>query len=239
MAKYGIAISTYFGKDTSPKRINIFLASIYSLLSSEFDGKIIIVDDCSQTNEHLKFIPTEKIQVIKRNTNNGLGRCKNTCIKNLLDCEYLFIADDDNIYNGRWWELYINACIDTGIPHFSLYTKQPYHLPITTTTIKNTVIKNHRELNGNFLFMTNKLIAEIGGFKIMPYKYGFEHTNFTERCLKCRKIPFFCDVAGSEERIYLNKSSLNNKSMIPDVEKANKLNSPLNINPHIYEPIED
>lgn len=241
MPKYGIAISTYFGENTSPRRINILLTSIYSLISSNFDGKIVVVDDCSETSSHLEKIQSidKSIQCIKRTINNGLSRCKNTCIKNLLDCEYLFLADDDNIYNGDWWSPYINSSISSGIPHFSHYTRQPEHGPLNVVEWRGVQLKRHNEINGNFLFATNKLISEIGGFKIMPYKYGYEHTNFTLRCLKSGRIPFFCDIFESEKYIQLNTSSLCNKSMRPDSEMANKANQPTLNNPRIYEPIEE
>lgn len=242
--KIGLAISTYFGENTGSKRLNIFFTSIYSLITSGFDGKIVIVDDCSTTDYHLNHLPkiSDAIQVIRRPVNNGLSRCKNTCIKSLLDCDFMFLADDDLIYNGEWWRLYVEASTKSGISHFSHYTPQIDHQPARVVEVNGAAIKQHFQLNGTLLFMTKELIADLGGFAIMPYKFGHEHSNFTLRCLLSRKIPFFCDVAKSEEYVQLNKASYDNKSMIPDSAKASDnghFNDHDYIRSHLHEPLED
>jgi 2-polyprenyl-3-methyl-5-hydroxy-6-metoxy-1,4-benzoquinol methylase len=215
MSKYGIAISVYFGQDTHPNRLNIFLASIHTLLASGFDGKIVIVDDASPTSDHLHklYDVTDRIQYIKRTENVGIAECKNECIKALSDCDCIFLADDDMLYNGKWWELYINASEKTGIEHFSFYVPQPYHKPFEIIDYKGVKLTKYDELNGCLLFFTQKSIKTVGMFKHNDNKHFLEHPMHTQRCVDNGLIPFYCDVNGIRNYVRLNKSSYEGKSM--------------------------
>jgi glycosyltransferase involved in cell wall biosynthesis len=217
--RYGIAISTYFSPNTDRNRLYIFLASVHSLLSSGFDGKIVIVDDGSPASEHLHALydVTDRIQYVKRPQNIGVGRCKNTCLKTLAGCEYVFLADDDLIYNGanetralacKWWELYIQASKKADIHHFCYYEPQIYHTPpAEIVQYRGVSLVRYRELNGCLLFLTSKAVTEIGGFRDANVKSALEHSNYSQRCVAGKLAPFAADVMGSREFIRLNRSS--------------------------------
>jgi 2-polyprenyl-3-methyl-5-hydroxy-6-metoxy-1,4-benzoquinol methylase len=219
MDKIGIAISTYFGSDTHPARLNIFLASIHSLLASGFDGKIVVVDDASPTDEHLNRLYgiTDRIKYIKRTQNTEIAHCKNECIKALSDCDYLFLSDDDMLYNGNWWEPYISASKKTGIEHFCYYVPQLHHIPPAKVEVYRGVkLTRYTELNGCLMFMTRRVINEIGMFKDAGKKYWLEHPQYTQRCVAAGKMPFYCDVYGSRFHLRLNRSSYEGKSVVID-----------------------
>lgn len=214
---HGIAISTYFGPETHRGRLNVFLTSIYSLLASGFDGRIVVVDDASPTDYHLNTLrqTVNGVEIIKRKKNTEIAACKNKCLSALSDCDYTFLADDDMIYNGRWWDVYINASQKTGIGHFCYYVPQVYHNPPAETVVINEVeIIKHTELNGCMMFLTQDTVKAVGGFLEVGNKNWLEHVAFTSRCVKAGKAPFFCDVGGARNFLRLNKTSYEAKSFI-------------------------
>jgi glycosyltransferase involved in cell wall biosynthesis len=226
--KSGIAVSTHFGPDTPVERLQIFLASIYSLLASEFPGKIVVVDDCSATSTHLLAISAiPGIQIIYRRENGGISKCKNTGINQLAGCEYLFLADDDIIYNGDWWSPYIEASRQSGIGHFSYYEEGWLGVNPQGKLVSHNGadLLQHEHLGGALMFMTRDTINDVGGFRILPKKYGGEHANYTNRCLAAKKMPFFCDVAESINHIRINKSSAEFASISKAVRDEESVNN--------------
>ena len=71
-------------------------------------------------------------------------------------------------------------------------------------------------LCGSFLTITKNLIDRIGYFKVLPYKYGHEHTNFTMRNIFSKEIPFYCDVVDSDKYLRIIPESFTVKSMEVD-----------------------
>jgi glycosyltransferase involved in cell wall biosynthesis len=243
-ATIGIAISTYFGLDTSIGRKEIFFASIYSLLASKFPGKIVIVDDGSITNKHLMEIADIKgIQIIYKHTNTGVSRTKNTGINALAGCEYLFLADDDLIYNGKWWEIYIDAYQKTKISHFAFRPPKeefPWgRFPEDADARNGIALRRVPHPNGCMLFFHRSVIDMVGGFKVLPNKFGFEHLNMTERILKAAKIPFSYDVVGSNDFLHLNSNSYNSRSIVVKTEEIVANREATHTNFQIKEPIEE
>lgn len=215
--KYGLSITTYIGPQTHPNRINIFLTSVYSLISSGFDGQITIVDDASITKTHLEKLVDlkNKIEIIRRPKNTTLAQCKNQSIDSLRGCRYLFLCDDDMIYNGRWWYLYINANKQTNIQHFCYYVPQVYHNPpATIEKYKGVDLLKHEELNGCMMFVTDTVIKEVGKFVDYPRKGWLEHPFYTQRCVEKKMCPFYCDVSNSRDYIRLNRASYECKSVV-------------------------
>ncbi|MFH1739634.1 MAG: glycosyltransferase family A protein [bacterium] len=217
--KMGIAISTYFGPGTSTGRLEIFMTSIYSLLASEFPGKIIVVDDGSTSKIHLQKIANNpRIKIIYKTENGGVAKCKNTGLKNLLDCDYLFLADDDMIYNGEWWTPYISTYAKTGFRHL-LFRPTIKEFPFSRHLSEEFVehdgfpVKRMRHVNGCLFFITRDIIDMVGGFKILPNKFGFEHINFSDRVKVAANLPFYCDAADSNEWLHLSMRSYTERSI--------------------------
>jgi glycosyltransferase involved in cell wall biosynthesis len=214
--KHGIAISTYFPKKYRTARLGIFLQSIRSLLASNYRGKIFLVDDGSGTSDHLDIIRGEdaekRISIIEKHENSGIARTKNTSIKALIDsgCRIGFLADDDMSYSPGWEDLYIRSMEKSKIPHFSFFMGEGAEVVMH----QGHRVKKTPLLCGSFLTFTKELIDELGYFKILPYKYGHEHTNFTMRAVTWGKVPFYCDVEGSENFLTLIPESFSVKSML-------------------------
>ncbi len=197
----GVAVSTYFGPDTSERRHSIFVASIYSLLASEFPGKVVVVDDGSTTHRHLvEFENNPQLRIVYRRVNGGVSRCKNTGIKTLSGCDHLFLADDDMLYNGRWWEPYIIANVKTGIGHFS-FRPPSAEFPWDNTdsesvdTTNGVPLRRVKQSNGCLQYFSKSAIAKLGGFKVLPYRFGFEHLDMEERAVRAGVSPPSCACA--------------------------------------------
>lgn len=213
--KHGIAISTYFPKNYREERLNIFSKSIRSLLDSGFSGKIFLVDDGSDVIDHIGIVKTEdtekRIKIIMKPQNTGIAKTKNTCIKTLLDhgCPIGFLADDDIEYSPGWAEHYVNSMKGSKIPHMSLFIEPGAEI----VEHNGYKVRKTPHVNGCFLTFTKNLIKSVGYFKVLPYKYGHEHSNFSIRNVIMRKVPFYCDAVDSEKYIRLIPESVSVKSM--------------------------
>ena len=224
--KKGIAISTYFCEKTYKNRLSVFKQSIDSLIKTDFDGNIFIIDDGSTINDHLQYIKDNynKIIIVKKENNGGIARTKNTSIRVLLEnnCDIGFVADDDIHYKNGWDLKYQIAITTTKIPHFCFF----WH--------REEAFCDEREYNefkilftnvvsGCFFTITKKLINAVGYFKIFPYKYGHEHTNFTARCRSHKQIPFFCDIIDAQNYLCLiNPQDIHSSLGEIDQEQMNK-----------------
>ena len=221
--KYGIAISTYSNQHTTSERIEIVEHCIKSLLDNRPDDSYIcIVDDGSTNKEHFQMLNSFKndIKIIHRSENGGVAKCKNSCIRNLMEngCGFSFLLDDDMlILNKDFTKVWHNASIKTGISHFN-YTVRVMHDYLyedeSFTNIKKKFIINingiellqSSKLNGCFLTITPDIIRKVGYFKVFKYKYGHAHTNFTLRCIQAGFTGKykFVDLLNSENYIKFN-----------------------------------
>jgi GT2 family glycosyltransferase len=235
--KHGIAISTYFLSETHPERISIFKKCIDTLIASEYPGKIFLVDDGSETKNHLLYAENKGILIIERPENGGEGRVKNTSLRVLLDaeCDYLFISDDDMLFRPGWWEAYINAMDTTGIPHMAYILDGARIINERFCGIEITRLLSPTT-NGCFLIMTRKIPEKIGGWPIGKEKFGHLHENFSMRCLKYGLIPFYCDLKDKKKYVELNKNSNPFRSGNWGIKIGDE-NLYLLVNPPMREPI--
>lgn len=195
--KYGIAVSTYMkinDRFNYKDRMKIFNTTMRSLLNSNFDGPIIINDDGSDVYDHLKeYENNERITIIKNKNNLGISITKNKGIKALYDlgCDYIFLIDDDvEIIDKDFHLKYINAHEKTNIHHFTPCGFTPSY-PAQNLTKNDVSLITCRQFGGYLLFLTRTLVDHVGYFKIMTYKYGHEHVEYTKRIIKFH--PHFCD----------------------------------------------
>ena len=214
--KTGIAITTYFRKDTNKDRLSIFKTSIESLLSTEYPGNIFLVDDGSEILDHIRLLEAisggDRIKVISR-PHGGIARAKNTCIKILLadGVDVGYLADDDMFYKDpEWYRVYSEAVVSTGMAHLSFYhNNKPYEL----VNINGCVLRKTPEVNGSFFTITKALIDKIGYIKILPHDYGHEHSNFSFRADKLYGQGGFFDIVDAKKYIDLIPESLSVKSV--------------------------
>lgn len=231
----GLGITTYSDAKTPKRRIEIINESFESLKRSldKVAYKIIvtIVVDGNCTVEHKNILKkySNIFQIIYKARNSGIGGAKNTCIKSLLDqkVDVGFIADDDVLYKANWYKPYCSYILGSNIQHF-MYVPAIY-IPPAGSLDANYVNHNlHKIINfkyvmaGCFCSFTKKLIDKIGYFKVLPYRYGHEHGDFTERCIKSNMCPGRVDIYESFRFLELHPDSIKIKSIQVDYDQVEK-----------------
>lgn len=188
--KMAMAISTYIRPgDMLEARLAVFKQCISSFVASEFPGVLYVVDDGSTIKDHLAWareLNDPRIVIHEKAENGGIAKAKNTCIRLCLEnpeVDYFFLSDDDvEFKTAHWYDCYMKAVQATNIPHFSLALAPFARKDSTMTIVNNYPILSTPIVNGCFLTGTRQLIQEVGYFKVLPYKYGHEHSNFSTRC---------------------------------------------------------
>ena len=110
--KYALSIITYFTKEILDRgRLDLFKKSINSLIKSNFEGPVFLVDDGSSVTNHIDYVRglnDSRINIVLKDTNGGLSKMFNTGIRLILDegCDYGFLANDDIVYSKDWFTPY-------------------------------------------------------------------------------------------------------------------------------------
>ena len=214
----GVSISTHSNNDTDSKRYDIIEQCFQSLVDINPDNVSINIVSDGITDRHEKLINKFPFHHIKRKVNGGISKAKNSGIDYILKQgnDFGFLVDDDVIFKDKEvFNSYVSTMIKTGLPHYSLFL-QDDGKNCTIKTINGCDIKQTPWVNGCFLTFTRSLIKEIGYFKILSYKYGHEHSNFTRRVVHHKKIPYYCDLIGSTNLVTINDLSLSLNSLGED-----------------------
>lgn len=207
--KVGIAISTFTNNKTDSKRYQIIDRSLQSLQKiisqSKLNTYVIIVIDGTVPAIHKEILLKYNFYIFKRTLNGGVARTKNTSIRLLLeqDIDIGFLADDDVLYREGCLEKYCQVILDGNIHHLGFCQMHPLVHPINewekfgyieTKYNGQRVMKHGGGGVGCWLSFTPELIKKIGYFKVMAGKYGYEHINFTHRCIYHKMIPHAMDI---------------------------------------------
>ena len=218
-----LAILTYVPENAHPELLNRLPEAIRSLEKTEYSGDVFIVDDGSTCCSHIQYLESLKsrYQVTRREQNGGVCRGKNTCIRLLRNSgvDVGFLAEDDIEFRSGWQDQYLTAHRLTGIHHFSwTWDQDPSgRMRKVIREINGHQIVETSLLNGVLLTFTQAVIEQIGGFKLLPGKWGHTHTNWTMRIVKSGLAPFFSDVCNSNQFIGINRFGLH--SAVSDEEK--------------------
>lgn len=211
--KIGIAISTFSNQKTSKNRLNIISQSLSSLEKNlklqDFDIYVVIVVDGKVPKEHMDILNKYSFDIHVKKNNGGVARVKNTSIRILLEhnIDIGFLADDDVLYKKDFLKPYINSITQGNISHMG-YCQVPEKVHpknewesmgyIKTQYNGVEVMKHGGKSVGCWLSFTPELINKIGYFKVMEGKYGYEHINFTLRCIEQNVIPHAMDILDPE-----------------------------------------
>jgi len=205
---YSLAIITYFTEDILNRgRFALFKESIDSLLKSNFLNTIFIVDDHSTVNTHLDYISSlqdNRLKIFKRDYNGGASKAYNTGIRLILEsgCDYGFLANDDLVYMKDWFIPYLEVVTTTKIKHLSFFSETwtsdvEVSFSKNQINIENKLLNSYSYAQGGLLTFSKEMIDKIGYFKIMPYKFGHEHGNFSIRAIYHGFSVGFLDVVNS------------------------------------------
>lgn len=210
MIEHALAILTYVPAGRSVNLRKRLPWALKSLEASGYPGPVFIVDDGSTDRRHLatlKRLETfgGRFRVVRRLQNGGVSRAKNTCLRLLAEtaCHIGFIAEDDVEFHSGWHCSYLAAHAATGIEHFSwAWDRDPSgKMRKSRRTIGGHGVVQSSRLNGALLTFTPRVIERVGGFRLLPGKWGHEHSNWTRRIVMAGLAPFFADVVASNRLI--------------------------------------
>ena len=207
--KIGIAISTYSEEKTDQSRYAIIEKSLHSLQNilktCPLNVYVVLVVDGPIPQKHTQILNKFDFPIHQKKVNGGVARAKNTSIRLLLEqnIDLGFLADDDVLYKPNCIEKYVNVIQKGNIHHIGFCQMHPLVHPknewkkfgyIKTLVNDVEVMKHGGGGVGCWLSFTPELIKKIGYFKVMEGKYGYEHINFTHRCIHHKMIPHAIDI---------------------------------------------
>jgi glycosyltransferase involved in cell wall biosynthesis len=135
----------------------------------------------------------------------GVAKRKNECLHFLQDCDYIFLFDDDCFPIKEDWEKKtIEMHLATNEHHF-VYNSKSF-LPLKCVLFQNGhMLESYGASSGVFIFLTKKVIQEVGGFYSGYDLYGFEHVGYSMR-IKRKQLTsdWFISLPMFKEYIYAN-----------------------------------
>lgn len=139
---------------------------------------------------------TEGCKVVFVNNAPSVAEGKNDCLRQLSDCDHIFMFDDDTFpINAGWERWFIDHAKHSGNNHFS-YLHDCYNIRRIGQSEKIGIYNNSA---GCMMYLNKTVLEKVGAFDTKYKKYGFEHVNYSERIYRAgltqhRNIcPMFAD----------------------------------------------
>lgn len=158
--------------------------------------------------------------------NRGVSINKNRLLNYLQDCDVIFLVEDDiEFIKSDWIDLYLKVINETNFQHLNFITSA--YIPfIQKIEQKNGYSLGYSKdyVNGVLMVITKQCLKRVGGFDIRFGNYGFEHVNYTKRCIKAGlHPPEFLHVMESSEYIHWTPtvSTITEQSKIQFLKKSN------------------
>jgi glycosyltransferase involved in cell wall biosynthesis len=180
--KIGIAISSYICTMECLRILKSCLASL--LQTSTLIDKIILIDDCSTLTETFDLydqLKNNRLTIIRNSINKGISSVKNQSLLFLKDYDIIILSDCDNYFYKNWDFFYIHNFLRTNIKNVNNSNIFNTDNPIKKYTINDIEIGVHQKFQGNFIVIDKDILDNVGGFPLLPEKYGLEHYNWQTR----------------------------------------------------------
>lgn len=117
---------------------------------------------------------------------DGVAKAKNQCLRELSDCDYIFLFDDDCFPIKKGWEqVFIDAHNQIGCHHFS-YLHNFEHVRKLGT---DKGISTYNNSLGCMMFITKDVLERVGAYNESFGKYGYEHVEYSERIAMAKLSP--------------------------------------------------
>lgn len=188
-----------------------------SLAKSEFQGRVIVVDDssdCENQKVFLDKLATEGCIHVVRREHGGVSRAKNTALVALRDskAKYLFLCEEGVLFSPGWNDHYVRSMEQTGIKLLS-YACPPSEDWQTQSVVEinHYPVKETNWLDGYLLAFTPDVVHTIGGFANLPASDVSENINWIGRAIAAGLTSFYADALGSNQYIRMNSRGKINK----------------------------
>jgi len=176
--RVGMVMTTY---STEKNRSELAISSIRSLLDhTDMSNKyLVIVDDASTDGHNFRlcqdFSMMDGVTLLFRDKNEGVGRNKRDGIEFLLtrfqNPEFLYICDDDLIYQDGWMDLALQMFVDlersgSAVGMFGIW-RHPAHKVLDGGVYPNDPRYNLirvRDLPGCCVLMRTEVYRSAGGW---------------------------------------------------------------------------
>jgi glycosyltransferase involved in cell wall biosynthesis len=174
--------------------------AIASLERTRYADPVIVVDDGSSCEGHHAYLDRLENQgryrVIRRERSGGISRAKNTCLRAIADGRAAigFLAEDDILFQDGWDQAYCEAMRRSRIQHFSWYLPDENNRVVACNQALVTATAG---LLGLLMTFTREALNTLGGFKVLPHRYGYEHIHWTYRAVLSGFAPFGADIVDS------------------------------------------
>lgn len=243
----GIAVTTYSSQTTSDERYQV-IEDCFKHLNSQIPKEIpiFVINDGSNESRLLLLLKKFKsrFHIINRSQNGGISRAKNTAIKAMYDfgCDLMFLMDDDLNVKRDFINFYQKAIEVTKIQHFNYMVRKLHTESWKDIHINSISLHKSPQLNGCFMTLTREMVEVIGYFKILPHRYGHEHTEFTLRAIEAGFSRRFVDVKGSDEYLEFHPLAYTHQSeplLNSDLKKIQENSRVAFESPNSYIPFED
>lgn len=133
----------------------------------------------------------------------GIAKAKNECLRQLDDCEHIFLFDDDVF--PKWTSWYMDY-VRSGILHLSFTFSKLYN---GATNGNRVLMGKYADCNkyqnpcGCMMYIHKRCLDIIGGFDERFIGWGYEHVNFSQRAFNAGLTPYpFMDVANSLDLLH-------------------------------------
>jgi len=179
--RIGVCVSSYIVNDVT---LDLTHTCVERLVKySKRVDEIWITDDCSPhdgANELYNYLNTLGVIAVRNHKNRGIGAMKNLGLRLLDRCGVCVLMDNDTMVKAGWDEFYVKGLLDTEMHHLHLCNIFGDR-PSKQVRIANHLVNYHRKYYGAFMIATKEAVQKVGGFPLLPMKYGAEHYNWQVR----------------------------------------------------------
>lgn len=124
---------------------------------------------------------TEGMKIVFVHNAPSVAEGKNDCLRQLKDCDDIFLFDDDTYpINNGWAEWFIQHAKTSGNNHFA-YLRQVHQ--IRRMKLEHG-IGFYNNSAGCMMYLNKTVLEKVGAFDTKYKRYGFEHVNYSERCYR-------------------------------------------------------
>lgn len=143
--------------------------------------QVFIVNDDKDDIETVEILKESGFNYLNMPERSGIAKAKNACLRELQDCSFIFLFDDDIFIKCEGWDrLFIDAFCRTSCHHFSIV-----NWPVVGRWFQpGVVINSYSGSHGVCLFLTSEVLREVGGFDENMGMWGGEHVSYSRRVFK-------------------------------------------------------
>lgn len=210
MSKIGIGVTTF----NRPHCIEKWQSMVNNFTPDMSNVKIHIAEDSIQDRK-------------------GVAARKNECLRSLIECDYVFLFDDDCYPIKEGW---VDFFANSGHEHL-LFADPNNH--VLEKRAGNLMIFSNS--SGVFMFLTKSAIQRVGAFDEQFSPFGFEHIDYSNRILCNSEYPM---LEGTESYLYAedfynpyHRTSISEYEKIASINKNTSYFKALNKNKTRYIPL--